>query len=468
MRKLPKYELGSVFTTTPLRSFLSSGDDPVRIPQPVSNVGMGLLPLAAPFTPMTQLPQRELSIKSPYTPKVRRQLTYNPDPRALLSLGVLNTALGALGQRSANAQQQEYLYRNMNNPYAGLLPYNDGRSEGVMYGYSPYRNGGQVKKQWGGEYDNDPFEELFNSLLEDEEMPKKEVEKLQPPTEDQVEAAAEMSSRKAAARALLSDMEEVDEDAEIEPLAEAMGVTPEELEEALNANEPPDNLGSTALPVTDFSGPLPNFGSAPIDVKTIPRNPNAPAIVPLRAKGKIDIKTLKTPAVPAPEYGNVPQEEFVLRFKRGIAEVESRDKKNPYAAKGEGSSAFGKYQILKSTRNTIREKFFPELSKDEFESQYTNSPEFQERVMDAYSSYLLDKYKHPEKAATAFFLGEGRANKYNQYDYHPGGVNATVAGYLTRFREGFTSQFMKGGTYYVNDDDLIALKRAGIKYKILD
>jgi len=123
-------------------------------------------------------------------------------------------------------------------------------------------------------------------------------------------------------------------------------------------------------------------------------------------------------------------------FKKGIAGVEN-------AAYGEGnknSSAFGKYQFTAGTREAVREKFFSNISKKDFEFAYKNDPNFQEKVMDAHGSDLLRQFGDPHKAATAFFLGPGKANMYNQPSYNPGNGNISVGQYLKIFDKGYTKK----------------------------
>ena len=127
-------------------------------------------------------------------------------------------------------------------------------------------------------------------------------------------------------------------------------------------------------------------------------------------------------------------------FKNGIARVENAN----YNEGNKYSSAFGKYQFTAPTLEAVRENHFPNINKKDFTNTYKTDPNFQERVMDAYGSYLLSRYKDPHQAATAFFLGEGKANFYNQPEYRPTPNNLTVGKYLSTFDKGY-GKFEDGG-----------------------
>lgn len=139
-------------------------------------------------------------------------------------------------------------------------------------------------------------------------------------------------------------------------------------------------------------------------------------------------KEIPHPAV----YAGKPTDN-VEAFKRGIAQVESAG----YQEGNKNSSAYGKYQFTAPTREAVREQFFKDISKGDFENAYKSDPKFQERVMDVYGSHLLSKYSDPHQAATAFFLGEGKASMYNQRDYNPGHGNVSVGKYLDTFDKGY-------------------------------
>lgn len=144
-------------------------------------------------------------------------------------------------------------------------------------------------------------------------------------------------------------------------------------------------------------------------------------------------KPIPKPEQPHPSvYAGKPDDK-VEAFKRGIAQVESAG----YQEGNKNSTAFGKYQFTAPTREGVREQFFKDIPKADFETAYKSDPKFQERVMDVYGSHLLQKYSDPHQAATAFFLGEGKANMYNQPDYNPGHGNVSVGKYLNTFDKGY-------------------------------
>lgn len=128
-------------------------------------------------------------------------------------------------------------------------------------------------------------------------------------------------------------------------------------------------------------------------------------------------------------------------FKNGIARVENAG----YSEGNKNSTAFGKYQFTAPTREGVRQQFFSTISKKDFEDAYRSDPKFQEKVMDVYGNHLLNAYDgDPHKAATAFFLGPGKVDKYNQPDYNPGHGNVSVGKYLSTFDQGYNK---KGGGY---------------------
>jgi len=139
-------------------------------------------------------------------------------------------------------------------------------------------------------------------------------------------------------------------------------------------------------------------------------------------------------------------------FKNGIAKVENA----AYTEGNKFSSAFGKYQFTAPTLEAVREQHFPNIPKKDFVDTYKSDGKFQERVMDAYSSHLLSKYPDPHQAATAFFLGEGKANYYNQPNYRPTPNNLTVGKYLQNFDSGYKRQ----GGHIMNKPEQIDLNFA--------
>lgn len=123
-------------------------------------------------------------------------------------------------------------------------------------------------------------------------------------------------------------------------------------------------------------------------------------------------------------------------FKKGIANVENA----AYTEGNKNSTAFGKYQFTAPTLEAVREMQFSNIPKKDFVDTYKSDPQFQERVMDAYSAHLLQKYPDPHQAATAFYLGEGKANYYNQPNYNPGHGNVSVGKYLSTFDQGYNKR----------------------------
>lgn len=145
-------------------------------------------------------------------------------------------------------------------------------------------------------------------------------------------------------------------------------------------------------------------------------------------------------------------------FKHGIASSEGAD----YSTGNKSSTAFGKYQFTAPTRENVREQYFPNIKKDDFEYAYKNDPQFQEKVMDVYGGHLLQSYGgNVHEAATAFFLGEGKANMYNQPSYRPTPNNATVGQYLNKFDQGYNQKFKEGGTYELTEPQIKYLKTQG-------
>lgn len=170
---------------------------------------------------------------------------------------------------------------------------------------------------------------------------------------------------------------------------------------------------------------------------------------------------------------------MIEAFKNGIAKVENA----AYTEGNKNSSAFGKYQFTASTLEAVREMQFSNIPKQQFVDTYKSDPKFQERVMDAYSSHLLQKYADPYMAATAFYLGEGKANYYNQPDYNPGHGNIPVGKYLNRFDQGYTQRqgghimnrpeqidlnFKEGGEYSLTNDQIQNLRKQGYQIDVIE
>lgn len=303
------------------------------------------------------------------------------------------------------------------------LPYTEelsGVNEGVVSQIRnyvrPFKKGGTKKYQFGNEFE-DPFEELFESLFNDEEPTKEE--NIKPPTTSEVDRAVERQRikqmRKSAGRDIVNNF-----------TPEAVSYFEEEEDE-------------------DFE------------------NPDEP-VLPLFRPNVSPVTPEEIPFAPQ----QTGQDNILERYKAGIAAIESGGSKDPYNLRSKSSSALGKYQFIEGTRDSVRKRFFPNIPKEQFEQQYRRDPQFQESVMDAYSSYLLEKFQDPNKAAIAHFLGEGKVNKVNDPDYRPTKNNATVGQYLNRFQQGFQGSFMKGGTYHVTPEQMAQLRESGVKFKMLD
>lgn len=267
-------------------------------------------------------------------------------------LDMFTTALLGISNKYRNNKNDRAARDIMNNPYMGLIPSYNGRSEGVRYGYNTYAEGGY-------------FEELYRQL-EDEALAEGGEEnksvKVEPPTTSQVDAAQRNMFLKAQKKQIGRDI-----------------------------------IDSYQSSMTDFFQPD---------------------------------ETDYTPDTTS-ESQETP--DLIQRFKNGIMGVESG---GDYWTDSPYSTAYGKYQFIEGTRNAVREKYFPSMGKKEFERNY-RIPQFQEQVMDLYSKELLNKYKDPRKAAIAFFLGEGKANKVNTPSYRPTKNNASVGEYLNKFNRGF-------------------------------
>ncbi len=160
------------------------------------------------------------------------------------------------------------------------------------------------------------------------------------------------------------------------------------------------------------------------------------------------------------EDGDTPG--IVQAFKNGISNVESG---GDYYAQAKGSSAYGKYQFTKGTLEQVRKQFYPEVSSKEFENAYKTDPEFQEKVMDTYSKYLLSTSNTPQEAALKHFLGEAGVKKATSPSYNPGGVNMNVGAYVNKFNQGF--RYEQGGEYTVSDDELQSLRDQGYDFEII-
>lgn len=160
------------------------------------------------------------------------------------------------------------------------------------------------------------------------------------------------------------------------------------------------------------------------------------------------------------EDGDTP--DIIQAFKNGISNVESG---GDYYAQAKGSSAYGKYQFTKGTLEQVRKQFYPQIGSKEFENAYKTDPEFQEKIMDTYSKYLLSTSNTPQEAALKHFLGEAGVKKAINPTYNPGGVNMNVGAYINKFNKGF--KYEQGGTYEVSDDEIENLRSQGYDIEIL-
>lgn len=163
-----------------------------------------------------------------------------------------------------------------------------------------------------------------------------------------------------------------------------------------------------------------------------------------------------------PDMATGEPEEVLEAFKNGISNVESG---GDYYAQAKGSSAYGKYQFTKGTLEQVRKQFFPNVKPKEFETAYKTDPDFQEKVMDVYGTYLLSTSNTPQEAALKHFLGEVGAKKATSPTYHPGGINLNVGAYVNKFNKGF--KYEQGGTYEVPDDEIENLRNQGYDIEIL-
>lgn len=70
----------------------------------------------------------------------------HPFPSAEIAAGLdmAKTALTGISQKVNQRKQDEYKWRNLNNPYLGIQPFNMGRSDNVAYGNQVFQHGGQL------------------------------------------------------------------------------------------------------------------------------------------------------------------------------------------------------------------------------------------------------------------------------------------------------------------------------------
>lgn len=323
---------------------------------------------------------------SPYlmTPSWQFGLNYN-------QIAFSNAVQGIGAFMRSNNQRKDFnaYNRAQQNPLS-QLPENPNTTDQSLYGMKQYKSGGNVKMAEGGtpnfdDYDNfdeDDFQDLKDELDKyfnekgtgaPESEEKQQQAKVEEPEEDEKEEQDDNQPKSSSAMDLLLSQQNTGND--------------EEKDETPETQSDADIMDELA--------------------------------------GK---KEIPHPSV----YAGKPTDN-VEAFKKGIAQVENAG----YNEGNKNSSAFGKYQFTAPTREGVREQFFKDISKNDFENAYKSDPKFQERVMDVYGSHLLQKYPDPHQAATAFFLGEGKSGMYNQRDYNPGHGNISVGKYLDTFDKGY-------------------------------
>lgn len=321
---------------------------------------------------------------------------------------------------------------------------NTGTATGYMGTGAHLKKGGNVKFAEGGKFDDfdnfdeDDFQDLkdeldkyFNDKGEPQETKSADLQEDEPKTEVKTE-----------------DKEDDDKG----PRGQALSFLDSDSGENGNDDKPIEQSDK------DIADQL--AGIAPIP------QPSAPPI----------------PAANQTAYSTKPTDELTA-FKRGIAQVENAG----YGEANKNSSAFGKYQFTAPTREAVREQYFPDIKKDDFETSYKADPQFQERVMDVYGNHLLQQYPgSPHSAALAFFMGPGKANYENKPDYRPTPNNVTVGQYLKSFDAGYNKkksgghisiqpqsipinfgiptykqEYKEGGTYEMSKAQIDQLRREG-------
>jgi len=315
---------------------------------------------------------------SPYTmhPSWQFGLNYNQ-----IAFSSAVQGIGAF-LRSNNQRKDFNSYNRVQQSPLSQIPENPNNTDQAMYGMKQFAEGGQFDNF--DDFDEDDFEDLKG------ELDRYFNDKGQP----QPEGAKE------------EDKEEPNEQKQPEPEEQ----DDQSSNEALNfLNQPQqDNQDDSQVNQSDEDIIAQLSGRQPIPHQEAPH-----------------------PSV----YSTKPTDD-VTAFKKGIAAVENAN----YSEGNKNSSAFGKYQFTAPTRESVREQFFKDIKKEDFESAYKSDPQFQERVMDVYGNHLLQKYTDPHKAATAFFLGEGKVGMYNQPDYNPGNGNVSVGKYLSTFDKGYSKR----------------------------
>lgn len=68
----------------------------------------------------------------------------NAKPRLSAILSGLNVGLRGISEKYNRNREDQYTRANIANPYSGILPYNDGRSDNVTYGYDNFKLGGSL------------------------------------------------------------------------------------------------------------------------------------------------------------------------------------------------------------------------------------------------------------------------------------------------------------------------------------
>lgn len=323
-----------------------------------------------------------------YTMQSKRQfgnIDYNHIQGTQMLLGIGDYFAGQQKQNDARNYQ-----RIQNNPL-GMIPNNPNTSNQALYGQTEYKKGGK-KMADGGMANFDDFDE------EDFQDLKDQMDKF-----------------------FSGKGQEVPEEAQAEP---------EDKDQVQDAQD------------ADQDQPM-NHGTLDM-VNGIQQQEFEPDTQDDNDEQGQYIQAPSLSSIPGSSMPDMSGHPLLQQFKQGIANVENAG----YGEANKHSSAFGKYQFTAPTLEAVREQQFKDIPKKDFQEAYRNDPKFQERVMDAYGTHLLSKYPDPHQAATAFFLGEGKANYYNQPNYRPTPNNLTVGSYLNNFDQGYGKR--KGG--YIMED----------------
>lgn len=362
-----------------------SGYEPLRYaPQmPLAQTSTPMQGVSNTFLPNNQMaPMNTFGVTPPnpqYTMESKRQFG-NIDYNHIAASQTLQGVGAYLRQNKLQSEAKDY-QRIQNNPLS-QIPQNPNTSQQSLYGMNQFKKGGKVMAG-GGTADFDDFDEEDFQDLKDQ-MDKYFSQKgEQAPEEQKV------------------DTEDKDQVADAQDTEQDQPMSHEAIN-FLNSNQP------QPFDTSDDDDQTGQYITAP----SLSANVHGSSM---------------------PDMSDHP---LLQQFKNGIAKVENAG----YQEGNKNSSAFGKYQFTNGTLEAVREMQFKDIPKKDFQEAYKSDPKFQERVMDAYGTHLLSKFPDPHQAATAFFLGEGKANFYNQPDYRPTPNNLTVGSYLKNFDSGYKRQ----------------------------